>query len=66
MDDYEVVINIYSQYSIWRADDMDRLPDGWRPAGCRGTKEECLAYVDEHWTDITPKPATEGEQQSVS
>jgi MbtH protein len=47
-----VVLNYEEQYSIWWAD--RELPAGWRASGFEGTKEECLAYVDEVWTDMRP------------
>ncbi|MER7757772.1 MbtH family NRPS accessory protein [Kitasatospora sp. NPDC097643] len=49
---YLVVLNDEEQYSIWWAD--RRLPDGWRPEGTEGTKAECLARIDEVWTDLRP------------
>lgn len=30
------------------------LPPGWREAGKRGTKQECLAHIEEVWTDMRP------------
>jgi MbtH protein len=30
------------------------VPAGWRVTGKAGEKEECLAYIKEVWTDITP------------
>jgi MbtH protein len=30
------------------------LPAGWRADGFTGTEEECLAYIDEVWTDMRP------------
>jgi MbtH protein len=48
-----VVINDEDQYSIWDAD--RRPPPGWRSAGFAGTKAECLAYIDEVWTDPRPR-----------
>lgn len=50
--DYDVVINEEEQYSIWPAD--REIPSGWRAAGKSGTKEECLAYIEEVWTDMRP------------
>jgi MbtH protein len=29
-------------------------PRGWRDAGKTGTKAECLAYIEEVWTDMRP------------
>ena len=49
---YEVVLNHEEQYSIWPAD--RELPLGWNDAGKVGTKAECLAYIEEVWTDMRP------------
>lgn len=48
----KVVINDEAQYSIWPADREN--PVGWRDAGKVGTKAECLAYIQEVWTDMRP------------
>ncbi len=50
--EYEVVVNHEEQYSIWLAG--REIPGGWRAAGKRGPKAECLAYIDEAWTDMRP------------
>jgi MbtH protein len=47
-----VVVNDEEQYSIWPAD--RELPLGWREAGKQGSKAECLAYIEEFWTDMRP------------
>jgi uncharacterized protein YbdZ (MbtH family) len=49
---YKVVVNHEEQYSIWPADRENAL--GWNDAGKTGTKEECLAYIKEVWTDMRP------------
>lgn len=49
---HAVVMNHEEQYSIWPAD--RDLPLGWRNTGKTGTKEECLAHIDEVWTDMRP------------
>jgi MbtH protein len=49
---YKVVINHEGQYSIWPA--YRENPPGWRDAGRNGTKEECLAYIEEVWADMRP------------
>ena len=49
---YKVVLNHEEQYSIWLADRENAL--GWNDAGKSGTKEECLAYIKEVWTDMRP------------
>jgi MbtH protein len=49
---YKVVKNHEEQYSIWPADRENAL--GWSDAGKSGTKAECLAYIEEVWTDMRP------------
>lgn len=49
---YKVVVNVEEQYSIWPAD--RETPFGWRDAGKSGSKDECLAYIEEVWTDMRP------------
>jgi MbtH protein len=49
---YNVVVNHEEQYSIWPADRDN--PPGWNNAGKTGTKQECLAYIEEVWTDMRP------------
>jgi MbtH protein len=61
---YKVVLNHEEQYSIWPADRENAL--GWRDAGKSGTKAECLAHIEEVWTDMRPlslrKKMAEAEQ----
>ncbi len=49
---YKVVINQEEQYSIWPSDRGN--PAGWRDAGKVGSKQECLSYINEVWTDMRP------------
>ena len=49
---HAVVVNDEEQYSIWQAG--RDLPAGWRHDGFTGTEEECLAHIDEAWTDMRP------------
>ena len=48
----KVVTNHEEQYSIWPADRENPL--GWRDAGKIGSKDECLAYIEQAWTDMRP------------
>jgi MbtH protein len=50
---YKVVVNREEQYSIWPADRENAL--GWSDEGKTGTKAECLAYIQEVWTDMRPR-----------
>jgi MbtH protein len=51
--EYLVVVNHEEQYSIWPSYKKP-IPLGWAEAGKRGSKEECLAYISEVWTDMRP------------
>jgi MbtH protein len=54
---YKVVINHEEQYSIWPVEKEN--PKGWRDVGQMGSKAECLAFIEEVWTDMRPKSLRE-------
>ena len=54
---YKAVINDEEQYSIWPAHRENPL--GWRDAGKTGTKQECLAFIEQVWTDMRPRSLRE-------
>ncbi len=47
-----VVVNAEKQYSYWFVDRP--LPAGWESTGFVGSRSECLAEVDNIWTDMRP------------
>ncbi|WP_455926428.1 MbtH family protein [Pseudomonas putida] len=49
---YKVLVNQQEQYSLWP--DYKAVPAGWREAGKQGSKADCLAYVEQVWTDMRP------------
>jgi MbtH protein len=49
---YRVVRNHEEQYSIWPAD--RELPPGWSATGFAGSRDDCLAHIDQAWTDMRP------------
>ena len=49
---FTVVINHEEQYSIWPVD--RETPLGWKTVGKEGSKQECLNYIEEVWTDMRP------------
>ncbi|MDX1642892.1 MAG: MbtH family NRPS accessory protein [Thermoanaerobaculia bacterium] len=49
---YRVVVNHEEQYSIWPLE--RELPAGWKELDKNGSKDECLAYIEEVWTDMRP------------
>jgi MbtH protein len=48
-----VLVNDEEQYSLWPS--FHEIPVGWREGGPAGSRAECLAWIDEHWTDLRPK-----------
>ncbi|MFF4006853.1 MbtH family protein [Streptomyces sp. NPDC001717] len=49
---YLVVANDEEQYSLWEAGRP--VPLGWHDQRVRGTKEECLAHIEQVWSDMRP------------
>jgi uncharacterized protein YbdZ (MbtH family) len=48
-----VLVNDEEQYSLWPS--FHEIPPGWSATRQAGTRGECLAWVDEHWTDMRPR-----------
>jgi MbtH protein len=49
---YLVLVNDEGQHSLW-PESID-VPDGWTVAKTADTREACIAYAEEHWTDMRP------------
>jgi MbtH protein len=49
---FRVVVNAEKQYSIWPS--WKTTPVGWEDEGKKGTKQECLDYIETVWTDMRP------------
>jgi MbtH protein len=58
---YVVVRNHEDQYSIWDADRP--VPQGWVIEGEPLPKEECLEYIRNVWTDMTPRSLRKSTSQ---
>ena len=61
---YKAVVNHEDQYSIWPADRENPL--GWTDAGKSGTKQECLNYIEQVWTDMRPLSLRKHMEQSAA
>ncbi|HWG21471.1 MAG TPA: MbtH family NRPS accessory protein [Terracidiphilus sp.] len=59
---YQVVMNGEEQYSIWPAN--RDLSAGWTAVGKQGTKNDCLAFIQEVWTDMRPKSLRDKMKQA--
>jgi MbtH protein len=47
-----VLINHKDQHSLWPA--LAKVPDGWTIAHPGADRATCIAYVEEHWTNLRP------------
>jgi uncharacterized protein YbdZ (MbtH family) len=52
-----VLVNGEDQYSLWPS--FVDVPAGWRVVLGESTRADCLAYVEEHWTDMRPRSLRE-------
>lgn len=50
---YHVLVNDEGQHSLWPA--FIDVPAGWAVVVDGATRDACLAYIEEHWTDLRPK-----------
>ena len=50
---YLVLVNDELQHSLWPV--FTDVPAGWNVALPAASRQECLDYVEEHWTDMRPK-----------
>ncbi|OKK04800.1 protein mbtH [Streptomyces sp. CB03234] len=51
--EYYVLVNDEGQHSLWPA--FAEIPAGWTAAHGATTRQECLDYVNRHWTDMRPR-----------
>ncbi|GAB1327016.1 MbtH family protein [Streptomyces sp. NPDC093260] len=51
--EYYVLVNDEGQHSLWPV--FAEIPAGWQKVHGAAARQECLDYVDEHWTDMRPR-----------
>lgn len=49
-ENYSVLINDEGQHSLWPI--SIEVPEGWKPVLENASRQDCLGYVDTHWTDM--------------
>lgn len=54
---YVVLVNDEGQHSLWPS--FAEVPAGWTVAKAEDTRQACLAYIEENWTDMRPKSLVE-------
>lgn len=52
-----VLVNDEGQHSLWPA--FAEVPDGWTVVHGEAPRQECLAFVEQNWTDLRPKSLIE-------
>lgn len=52
-----VLVNDEKQNSLWPS--FAEVPEGWTVAFGADTRQACLDYVEEHWTDMRPASLVE-------
>lgn len=50
---YHVLLNDEEQYSVWPAT-VD-VPAAWRIALSDANHQDCLAFIENNWTDMRPR-----------
>lgn len=50
---FYVVVNEEQQHSLWPS--FSEVPAGWRVVFGEESRDKCLAYVEENWTDLRPQ-----------
>ncbi|HEV2703439.1 MAG TPA: MbtH family protein [Steroidobacteraceae bacterium] len=59
-----VVVNDEGQHSIWPT--FREIPRGWRASGKPGTRQECLDWIEIHWTDLRPQSLIDADARAKS
>ena len=49
---YLVLVNDEGQHSLWP--DFADVPAGWRVVYGTQARQNCLDYIESHWTDMRP------------
>ena len=54
---FYVLVNDEEQHSLWPT--FADIPTGWRVVFGEAARADCLAYVEESWTDLRPRSLRE-------
>lgn len=57
---YLVLVNEEGQYSLWPAGIA--IPGGWVTVLTADSRSNCLAYIEEQWTDMRPNSLVRAER----
>lgn len=59
--EFLALVNDEGQFSLWPA--FAVVPEGWTVAHEKDTRQACLDFIEEHWTDMRPKSLIEEMKQ---
>lgn len=54
---FYVLVNDEDQHSLWPV--FADVPAGWRVVFGEASREDCLSYVEQNWTDLRPRSLRE-------
>jgi MbtH protein len=54
---FHVLVNGEGQHSLWPS--FAPVPAGWTPVVRDAARDDCVAYVEQHWTDLRPRSLIE-------
>lgn len=61
---FVVLVNHDEQHSIWPT--FAAVPEGWTVAFGEHSRQDCLRYVEEAWTDMRPRSLRETSGGAIS
>ena len=60
---YFALVNDEGQYSLWSA--FIDVPAGWTVAHPKDSREACLDFINQTWTDMRPKSLIQAMNESA-
>lgn len=61
---FHALVNAEGQYSLWPS--FAAVPAGWTEVHGVQSRQSCLDYIEEQWTDMRPKSLIERMEQDRS
>ena len=58
-----VLVNEEGQYSLWPT--FKEVPAGWQETGPRGSRTECLQFIEQVWLDMRPRSLIEAMKKDA-
>jgi MbtH protein len=57
---YYALTNDEGQFSLWPA--SIEVPSGWTIAAGPSNRNDCISYVETHWSDMRPRSLIESQR----